>query len=178
MRSCRPAPRADAIAHLQRRRRDLDLDDLAQHSPAAGPRPRHCRSRATSRPDRARSMLACNRSNILIAGPSATIVEAKFAFEASDVSMNSGITSRRCDRPQLGLQHGDEAGRRRAGGRESRIPARPVRRGSCPARTAESSSRAGPTRLLDAVASASPATNCWTPLRLTPRCLRISAMAD
>ena len=39
-------------------------------------------------------MLICSRSNIFIAGPSATSVEAKFAFEASEVNMNSGITSR------------------------------------------------------------------------------------
>ena len=39
-------------------------------------------------------MLACSRSNICMAGPSATIVDAKFAFEASEVNMNSGITSR------------------------------------------------------------------------------------
>jgi hypothetical protein len=37
---------------------------------------------------------ACSRANIRIAGPSATSVDESFAFDASLVSMNSGITSR------------------------------------------------------------------------------------
>lgn len=39
-------------------------------------------------------MLIWSLSNIFMAGPSATIVEAKFAFDPSDVNMNSGITNR------------------------------------------------------------------------------------